>query len=263
MFPRSFRAALLAVFMSFAFAGTASAADQTVEGNQFVVGKGCIGPNCSNAVAPQLLLDLKSNDTPAIRLNQSNGGGFTAQVWDVAGNEANFFVRDLTGGSRLPFRVRPGAPTSAVDILANGYVTSTQQLALDTGSSSNVNVFDTAGIVDKIGQISFETYTSTNSTNTQYRPKLADLNAQFGESTTLLNPTNVASLALAGAKENSAGLRALVARVDAIPGATDVTPLTNRVTKLEKENAKLKKDYKSLSKSLSALKKQVRKLARK
>lgn len=30
---------------------------------------------------------------------------------DVAGNEANFFVRDVTGGSgsRLPFRIRPGA----------------------------------------------------------------------------------------------------------------------------------------------------------
>ena len=49
-------------------------------------------------------------------------GGFTPQTWDVGGNEANFFVRDVTGGSKLPFRIRPGAPTSSVDITANGNV---------------------------------------------------------------------------------------------------------------------------------------------
>jgi hypothetical protein len=70
------------------------------------------------------LLDMHANtsDTPAIRLEQNNTGGFTAQTWDVAGNEANFFVRDLTGGSRLPFRIRPGAPTSSIDIAATGRV---------------------------------------------------------------------------------------------------------------------------------------------
>jgi len=70
------------------------------------------------------VLDMHANttDTPAIRLEQNNTGGFTAQTWDVAGNEANFFVRDVTAGSRLPFRIRPGAPTSSVDIAANGNV---------------------------------------------------------------------------------------------------------------------------------------------
>jgi Chaperone of endosialidase len=70
------------------------------------------------------LLDVHANttDTPAIRLEQNNSGGFTAQTWDIAGNEANFFVRDLTGGSRLPFRIRPGAPTSSLDIAATGRV---------------------------------------------------------------------------------------------------------------------------------------------
>jgi Chaperone of endosialidase len=58
----------------------------------------------------------------AYRLEQNNTGGFTAQTWDIAGNEANFFVRDVTGGSLLPFRIRPGAPTSSIDIAANGKV---------------------------------------------------------------------------------------------------------------------------------------------
>ncbi|HEY4425785.1 MAG TPA: tail fiber domain-containing protein [Pyrinomonadaceae bacterium] len=70
------------------------------------------------------VLDIHANttDTPAIRLEQNNSGGFTAQTWDIAGNEANFFVRDVTGGSTLPFRIRPGAATSSLDIAASGNV---------------------------------------------------------------------------------------------------------------------------------------------
>jgi len=71
---------------------------------------------------PVLDLHMNTSDTPAMRFEQNNSGGFTAQTWDVAGNEANFFVRDVTGGSRLPFRIRPGAPTSSVDISASGNV---------------------------------------------------------------------------------------------------------------------------------------------
>ncbi|RAK63171.1 hypothetical protein DLM85_21515 [Hymenobacter edaphi] len=72
--------------------------------------------------SPGLLLHLLRNDTPAIRMEQTNTAGFTAQTWDIGANEANFFVRDLTGGSRLPFRIRPGAPTSSLDISASGNV---------------------------------------------------------------------------------------------------------------------------------------------
>ena len=70
------------------------------------------------------VLDVHANttDTPAIRLEQNNSGGFTAQTWDIGANEANFFVRDVTSGSRLPFRIRPGAPTSSLDISATGNV---------------------------------------------------------------------------------------------------------------------------------------------
>lgn len=72
--------------------------------------------------APGLDLHLTMSDTPAIRLEQTNAGGFTAQTWDIGGNEANFFIRDLTGGSRLSFRIRPGAPTSSIDISGDGDV---------------------------------------------------------------------------------------------------------------------------------------------
>lgn len=71
---------------------------------------------------PVLDLQITTGDTPAHRLEQTSAGGFTAQTWDIAGNEANFFVRDVTGGSRLPFRIRPGAPTSSLDVAASGNV---------------------------------------------------------------------------------------------------------------------------------------------
>jgi hypothetical protein len=71
---------------------------------------------------PMLDIHVSTSNTPAMRLEQTSAGGFTAQTWDIAGNEANFFVRDVTGGSRLPFRIRPGAPTSSIDIAATGKV---------------------------------------------------------------------------------------------------------------------------------------------
>ena len=82
------------------------------------------------------VLDVHANttDTPAIRLEQNNSGGFTAQTWDIGANEANFFVRDVTSGSRLPFRIRPGAPTSSVDISASGNV------GINTGSPTRARL---------------------------------------------------------------------------------------------------------------------------
>jgi hypothetical protein len=85
----------------------------------FVDSTGRVGFRTST---PVLDLHVNTSNTPAIRLEQNNSGGFTAQTWDIAGNEANFFVRDVTGGSRLPFRIRPGAPTSSVDISSDGDV---------------------------------------------------------------------------------------------------------------------------------------------
>src|SRR4029078_9864861 len=97
------------------FTITAGAATNSI----FVDSTGRLGLRTST---PVLDIHANTSNTPAIRLEQNNSGGFTAQTWDVAGNEANFFVRDVTGGSRLPFRIRPGAPTSSVDINASGLV---------------------------------------------------------------------------------------------------------------------------------------------
>jgi hypothetical protein len=93
---------------------------------------------------PVLDVHANTSNTPAIRLEQNSGGGFTAQTWDIAGNEANFFVRDVTGGSRLPFRIRPGAPTSSIDINANGDVgigTASPEMRLDAKVANTTTDF--------------------------------------------------------------------------------------------------------------------------
>lgn len=97
------------------FTITAGAATNSI----FLDSTGRLGLRTST---PVLDVHISTSNTPAIRLEQNSSGGFTAQTWDIAGNEANFFVRDVTAGSRLPFRIRPGAPTSSVDISADGDV---------------------------------------------------------------------------------------------------------------------------------------------
>ena len=130
--------------------------DQGVSGNSetgtlvFAVNAGAsanslrVGSNSKvglRTATPVLDVHANTTDTPAIRLEQNNSGGFTAQTWDIAGNEANFFVRDVTSGSRLPFRIRPGAPTSSIDISAAGNV------GLQTASPNlRLEVFGAVGL---------------------------------------------------------------------------------------------------------------------
>ena len=115
------------------FTITAGAATNSI----FADSTGRIGLRTST---PVLDLHINTANTPSIRLEQNNSGGFTAQTWDIGANEANFFVRDVTGGSLLSFRIRPGAPTSSVDISSDGDV------GIGTGSPDiKLHVFGSNG----------------------------------------------------------------------------------------------------------------------
>lgn len=78
---------------------------------------GDVGLGTSN---PVVELHVADGDTPTVRLEQNGSSGFTPQTWDLAGNETNFFVRDVTNGSKLPFKIRPGAPTNSLYIDTDG-----------------------------------------------------------------------------------------------------------------------------------------------
>ena len=134
----------------------------------FVDSTGRVGFRTSTPV-----LDLHTNtgNTPALRFEQNNSGGFTAQTWDVGGNEANFFVRDVTGGSRLPFRIRPGAPTSSIDINGSGFV--------GIGTASPV----------------VRLHSVINSSNTVAPPVAADIGLAISNSNTTANNLSALSFA--------------------------------------------------------------------
>jgi hypothetical protein len=69
---------------------------------------------------PAKLLHLLNNDTPCLRLEQTNAV-YSPYTWDVAGNEAGFFIRDVTAGSALVFRIFPACSTNTLT-LKSSYV---------------------------------------------------------------------------------------------------------------------------------------------
>ncbi len=124
----------------------------TVEGcapshSLYVDDGGRIGFGTSTPVAD---LHVKSGNTPTLRLEQDGSSGFSAQTWDLAGNEANLFLRDATNGSTLPFRLFPGAPSNALTIEATtgdigiGTTSPTGDLTVVRSSAVNITLDDTS-----------------------------------------------------------------------------------------------------------------------
>jgi hypothetical protein len=71
---------------------------------------------------PYVELHIVDGDSPTIRLDQDGSSGWTAQRWDMCGNETNFFIRDVTNGSKLIFRIQPNAPSNSLSIRSTGFV---------------------------------------------------------------------------------------------------------------------------------------------
>ncbi|MCP4656032.1 MAG: hypothetical protein GY856_11510 [bacterium] len=127
----------------------------TIEGNApshslYVDDGGRVGFGTSTPVVD---LHLKTGNTPTLRLEQDGSSGFTPQTWDVAGNEANMFIRDATNGSLLPFRIVPGAPSNSIYVDAAGEVgfgtTSPQDILHAQGSSQpGVRIVNTSEDAD-------------------------------------------------------------------------------------------------------------------
>lgn len=72
--------------------------------------------------SPVVGLHHVDGNTPTLRLEQDGSSGFTAQTWDLASNETNFFIRDTTGGSDLVLRLKTGAPANSLFVDTDGDV---------------------------------------------------------------------------------------------------------------------------------------------
>ncbi|MFH2123101.1 MAG: tail fiber domain-containing protein [Pseudomonadota bacterium] len=100
---------------------------------------------------PVMEIHVKDSDTPSMRLEQDSSGGWTPQSWDVAGNESNFFIRDVTNSGKLPFRIQPGTPSNTLNLKSDGNVgmgtwsptASLHILESDTGQATLVRVATT------------------------------------------------------------------------------------------------------------------------
>jgi hypothetical protein len=84
----------------------------------FVNSSGRIGLGTST---PGYDIHVFSNDTPGLRMEQS-GVSWPAYTWDVGSNEYAFFVRDITGGSKYPFRIKPGTPSDTLYLSETGKI---------------------------------------------------------------------------------------------------------------------------------------------
>ena len=115
----------------------------------YVEDSGQIGLGTSTPVVQMHMVD---GNTPTMRLEQDGSSGFTAQTWDVAGNETNFFIRDATNGSTLPFRIRPGAPSNSIYIDADGNVSTgragtlaSSALLISRAGPAKIGIINTSG----------------------------------------------------------------------------------------------------------------------
>ncbi|MEL6657883.1 MAG: tail fiber domain-containing protein [Bacteroidota bacterium] len=124
---------------------------------------------------PVLELHIRDGDSPTMRLEQDGSSGFGSQTWDVAGNETNFFVRDVTNGSLLPFKIKPSAPTNSLYIDSDGDIGIGTQ-SIDTNAGLHL---ESGNLFVKSGALVIEDGNLTTNGNARY---FLDTQASFRNS---------------------------------------------------------------------------------
>ncbi len=115
---------------------------------------------------PVVDLHALSGNTPTLRLEQDNSSGFTPQSWDMAGNESNFFIRDVTNGSALPFRIEPGTASNTL------YLDNNERIGIGTTAPEGALHVRMAGTVLSYVQ-------SSNDGAVQFRLRSDSANRRF------------------------------------------------------------------------------------
>lgn len=143
----------------------------------YVNASGNIGVGTSTPVVETHIVD---GDSPTLRLEQDGSSGFTPQTWDLAGNETNFFVRDVTHSSKLPFKIIPNAPTNALYVAASG------NIGLgDASPDASLNIERTDGtaqiyVEEKTTTTGTYTLLNMETTGTNVRPRMTMTHGALG-----------------------------------------------------------------------------------
>ncbi|MCB4457281.1 hypothetical protein [Leisingera sp. McT4-56] len=124
----------------------------------YVKSTGYVGFGTSSPVVD---LHVKQGNSPALRLEQDGSSGFSSQAWDIAGNETNFFIRDVTNSSLLPFKIQPGAGTNLL------YLANNEEVGINTSSPAGVlHVLETDNISGATEHVLFQNNNGTQAHRT-------------------------------------------------------------------------------------------------
>jgi hypothetical protein len=225
MLPHRLALLILTTFVATAAVAPGARADTVVPGNQEVQGAQCLGPACANgetfSTNGNLYLLIKGTNSPGLELAQA-GGAFGTQTWDVAGNEANFFVRDAGHGNTLPFRIRPGAPTSGFDMAASGNILNIGLVQQNAGGMASPSVADGDALLRRLSSVPVDDYTFDGATHVAPDPSAFFSTLGIGSADNVLAPQDVAGVALAAVK----ALNTRVATISTTPGPAGPTGAT-------------------------------------
>jgi len=195
---------------------------------------------------PYVELHIVDGDTPTIRLDQDGSSGWTAQRWDIAGNETNFFIRDVTGGSKLPFRIFPGSESESLEIKPTGVEVNVAFSAVsDVNKKTGLMPVNPGITLEKVAALPVTTWSFKADPNgsTHLGPTAQDFYKTFdlGSDDRHIAPLDVAGVALAAIQ----GLNVkLDATDESIQRSGEILKSENarlnaRLAEVEKQNAEL------------------------
>jgi hypothetical protein len=109
---------------------------------------------------PLKKLHISQGDSPTIRFEQ-DGSSWPARIWDVAANEQNFYVKDYTNSSKVPFKILANSPNYSLVVAPDG-------VGIGTLTPANkLDVVGSASVSDNL-TIGGSLTINGNGTNTSY-----------------------------------------------------------------------------------------------
>jgi hypothetical protein len=200
-----------------------------------------------------------TGNTPTMRLEQNSSSGFTAQTWDVAGNEANFFIRDATNGSTLPFRIQPGSASDSLYVKPTGVeVNASFSAGSDVNMKTSLMPVDPHDTLEKVAQLPVTTWSFKDdpSGSNHLGPSAQDFYQTFdvGHDDRHIAPLDAAGVALAAIQ----GLNTKLETTDSVRQrhdedlAAENAVLAARLEDVEKQNQELADRLAELERLLAA-----------